>query len=148
MKRIRRIWRVFQPTVSSSSIFYSSTHARILERCPCPSVLGHSSGVDILGTQCLNTTPFWAGVQALVLGYQMWKYSLTNLKNINLYLCLFSWVCFLSVRAVEASSRLSHALVDSQLVQTPVSLQEKGRSFQLLFFENFCSLFVPCYTLL
>ena len=32
-------------------------------------VLGHGQHVDILGTQCVNTAPFCAGAQALVLGH-------------------------------------------------------------------------------
>ena len=33
--------------------------------------LGTKVGTNILGTQCLNTAPFCAGAQALVLGHQV-----------------------------------------------------------------------------
>ena len=34
-------------------------------------VLRHFNGVNILGTPCVNTTPFGAGAQAQVLGHQV-----------------------------------------------------------------------------
>ena len=35
---------------------------------------GTKVGVYVLGTQCLNTAPFRAGAQALVLGHQVWTW--------------------------------------------------------------------------
>ena len=38
------------------------------------SYSGTTVGVYFLGTQCLNTAPFCASAQALVLGYQVWTW--------------------------------------------------------------------------